>query len=636
MASGKGHSKGFHYYMSKKFFHPGNPINLEAVFVARQNHERKKKDEAEKMSEYQREQEAYEAKTTLAVQKGKTQLDRDKLALSFMYEPPVGVRGAAFNTPASQDPFSAAGGNLELKGRSVNEKGEPFCFKCNKGFHKSDHCPKDGEPIFEWQRNAPREEFLGNDGNVVDKPFGIQVDYHRCMRCGVMGHSHTEKHCPLYGKARDHDQPEAQQPVDERKLIAEMRDKEGLVFNSFDVWDNGKNQKGRLKRKDYDMVFSSEEDNKDLLIELVTKMKTKKKSKSKKSKKHRDKEEKEARRRIKKEVKKEKGEKGEKETRKKKKKKKEKKKDAEKMKRERDIKNLEEDIKNIKKETDIKPEILTDSETFDSEDEPVGKKRKSKEEGGRRKSKKTEKKAKEVEEIVLGDSDYSDYDDAPKTRLTAEARALIDEIPAKKLTPATMAKIDEILFADIGKLHKMDKVDKVSHSFMSEVDKILSLGETTRKDTGTEDSEDSSDSDSEESEEEEEEEKELDEEEMRLLNMININKIDVKLNFPKDYPDTCCHFCREPEDSRHLAQCPVYSQVMRGSEFSDLESDDVGRVRRALANIRAALHQRSQALSFTSLGDISKRNMQLLTLSKGSESSLGEKSRLVEEILGTS
>ena len=31
----------------------------------------------------------------------------------------------------------------------------------------------------------------------------------------------------------------------------------------------------------------------------------------------------------------------------------------------------------------------------------------------------------------------------------------------KKLTSDTLAKIDEILYADIGKLHKMDKVDKV-------------------------------------------------------------------------------------------------------------------------------------------------------------------------------
>ena len=32
----------------------------------------------------------------------------------------------------------------------------------------------------------------------------------------------------------------------------------------------------------------------------------------------------------------------------------------------------------------------------------------------------------------------------------------------RKLTSDTLAKIDEILYADIGKLQKMDKVDKVS------------------------------------------------------------------------------------------------------------------------------------------------------------------------------
>ena len=31
----------------------------------------------------------------------------------------------------------------------------------------------------------------------------------------------------------------------------------------------------------------------------------------------------------------------------------------------------------------------------------------------------------------------------------------------RKLTSDTLAKIDEILYADIGKLQKMDKVDKV-------------------------------------------------------------------------------------------------------------------------------------------------------------------------------
>merc|ERR1712181_150901 len=134
------------------------------------------------------------------------------------------------------------------------------------------------------------------------------------------------------------------------------------------------------------------------------------------------------------------------------------------------------------------------------------------------------------------------------------------------------------------------------------------------------------------------EEEELSEGEMRLLNMIKINKIDVKLNFPQAYSDTACHFCREAEDSQHLAQCPVYSTVMRGTEFEDIKSKDVGRVKRALANIRAALEQRSNALSFTSVGDISQKNMQLLTLRKpGVEDRLkGEKSKLVEQILEAS
>ena len=80
----------------------------------------------------------------------------------------------------------------------------------------------------------------------------------------------------------------------------------------------------------------------------------------------------------------------------------------------------------------------------------------------------------------------------------------------KKLTSDTLAKIDEILYADIGKLHKMDKVDKVrilvfcvwifvrshqhtyyedllfqvSSNFMSEVDKILSLGTSAEEPPG--------------------------------------------------------------------------------------------------------------------------------------------------------
>jgi len=630
MASGKGHSKGFHYYMSKKFFHPGNPINLEAVFIARQNHERAKREESEKMSEYQREQEAYEAKETLAIAKGKTQQERDKLSLSFMYDAPVGLRGTSFNTP------TAVNETLTLKGKE-NEEGEPFCFRCNKGYHQPDRCPKDGEPLFEWQRGAPREGYLRADAQVSDKPFGIQVQMTRCLRCHEMGHSHTEKFCPMYGKARDHDEPEVMQPVDEKKLIAELRDKEGLAFNSFDMWDNGRNQKGKLRNKEYDLVFSSGEeatDKKDLLVDLVTKMK-KKKLKKKLS--------------LKNEIKKEKG-----------------------------VNTVNTKFK-VKKEKDIKTEI----EDWEERGSKKSKKRKKKHKKEKRKEKKTSKELsleREIKEIKQEldikkelDSDDS-CDPSPSKRRRKTENQVIDDIvivdsedetlaPAgRKLTSDTLAKIDEILYADIGKLQKMDKVDKVSSSFMSEVDKILSLGSSgevpsrkgddsiaaSSEDEDSEESEEGedlrrrrnhSDDDEEDSysddEETESEEEELSEGEMRLLNMIKINKIDVKLNFPKAYSDTACHFCREAEDSEHLAQCPVYSTVMRGTEFEDIKSKDVARVKRALANIRAALEQRSKALSFTSVGDISQKNMQLLTLRKtGVEDRLEEeKSKLVEQIL---
>merc|ERR1711974_208949 len=87
----------------------------------------------------------------------------------------------------------------------------------NKGYHQPERCPKDGEPLFEWQRGAPREGYLRADAQVSDKPFGIQVQMTRCLRCHEMGHSHTEKFCPMYGKARDHDEPVVMQPVDEKK-----------------------------------------------------------------------------------------------------------------------------------------------------------------------------------------------------------------------------------------------------------------------------------------------------------------------------------------------------------------------------------------------------------------------------------
>ena len=56
----KGRSKGFGHYMNKKFFHPGNPENLERVYIAKEKVARKEKLEKEKLQEYQREQDLWE------------------------------------------------------------------------------------------------------------------------------------------------------------------------------------------------------------------------------------------------------------------------------------------------------------------------------------------------------------------------------------------------------------------------------------------------------------------------------------------------------------------------------------------------------------------------------------------------
>merc|ERR1712029_37404 len=149
-----------------------------------------------------------------------------------------------------------------------------------------------------------------------------------------------------------------------------------------------------------------------------------------------------------------------------------------------------------------------------------------------------------------------------------------------------LSKVDEILFSDISTLATMRSRDREAarNKFLDEVDDVLGLGKVK-------DEEDTSDDDSEDSD------SDLDEGEMRLLNLINANKIDVKVNFPSVYTDTDCHFCRQMETPEHLAECPVYDTIMTGSEFEDIRSEEMSLVKTALANIRAALMKRAEALS---------------------------------------
>ena len=190
-----------------------------------------------------------------------------------------------------------------------------------------------------------------------------------------------------------------------------------------------------------------------------------------------------------------------------------------------------------------------------------------------------------------------------------------------------MKKVDKILFSDISSSVSKEERAKARDRFLTEVDDILGLG---RKQEEEED--DESESSDEESEDDDDD---LTEGEMRLLNLINHNKIDVKVNFPSEYRgDTDCHFCRKRETSQHLAKCPVYHGVMRGSEFKDLRSSNVKLVKSALENIKLALIKRSEALSVTSLGGISAANMKLLNLSPARERKK-TKAEIIDEILAT-
>ena len=115
-----------------------------------------------------------------------------------------------------------------------------------------------------------------------------------------------------------------------------------------------------------------------------------------------------------------------------------------------------------------------------------------------------------------------------------------------------MKKVDKILFSDISPAVSQEDRSRVRDKFLDEVDDILGLGRKPEKEEEEEEEEESSSDNS----EEEESEEDLTESEMRLLNLINHNKIDVKVNFPSEYADTACHFCRKRETSHHLAKCP--------------------------------------------------------------------------------
>ncbi|XP_067936069.1 corepressor interacting with RBPJ 1-like isoform X2 [Watersipora subatra] len=173
--------KGFHNYMSKKFFHPGSFENIKKVWIAQQKATHKKQTEEETLAQYQKEQEMYQNRAMIGDEKA-------KLGLNFMYDPPPGV-----------------------KRDREKEEDEP-------------------EYKFEWQRkyNAPRENYAKGDEGVRDQPFGIEVRNVRCLKCRKWGHINTDKICPLFGKSITADLPQSSSN-NPGELMEQMKE-EGLAF----------------------------------------------------------------------------------------------------------------------------------------------------------------------------------------------------------------------------------------------------------------------------------------------------------------------------------------------------------------------------------------------------------------------
>jgi len=560
----KGRSKGFGHYMNKKFFHPGNPENLERVFVAREKVKMREKLEKEKLSEYAKEQERWENRAAISTD------DKDRISLSFMYDPPAGVRQPEIKQPP-------------------DEKDD---FK------------------FSWQRNAPRQPHAKNDPNIIDQPFGISVQMVKCIKCHTWGHQHTDKNCPRYGKSSDHEEPA--RVINEKELIHQMKDSDKLQFTSYGAWDNGK------AAKEYDLVYDeTSTPHSDIMLQLLQDMRSK----------------------------------------------------EEKVKKLRK-KVMKASSKKSSKKKKKKASSSTPTKRKSS-------KNKSKRKETKKSSSKTTPSTSKYHEIspkrtkLDPHSDFSDvssdhFSEGRDTDYSSEDSECISESSnssedsyrdrerSREAREEYLSKLDHILFSQISTSKggstspstsrssgnkstngpKSGQIcDKDDLEYLSKVDQILGLDQSNQPE---EDKQLDKQIDKElDKVVDKEDEEGLSETDMRLFNLISINKIDVKNNFPQEYHgDVTCHFCRTVESTEHLAECPVYDDIMQGTEFKNIHSKKMRKVKRALDNIRQALHKRSKALSVTSVGSISANNMKLLdTTATAEDADLEIKRRKVLHIL---
>ncbi|XP_065668309.1 corepressor interacting with RBPJ 1 isoform X2 [Hydra vulgaris] len=181
----------FGKFMNKKFFHPGSLPNIKQKWVHEQRAAAKEKVQQDLQETYEKEQESYQSRMLSA----KTDNDKMKLDLNFMYDQPPGMK-------------------------KINDE----------------KIEKEEEVKFEWQKHAPRPKYINDLGiECQDQPFGICVRNIRCFKCKEWGHQNTDRECPLFfsnsfaeakiGKAAD-----SLRYSDPLKLVKDMRKQHGITL----------------------------------------------------------------------------------------------------------------------------------------------------------------------------------------------------------------------------------------------------------------------------------------------------------------------------------------------------------------------------------------------------------------------
>eukprot|EP01147_Barroeca_monosierra_P004187 gene4187-6533_t len=188
-------------FMNRKDFHPSNFQNQKRRFAAEQAELARRRKEKELQDELNRERSEFQSMAFHALPKEQADVEKGKYMLSFMYDVPPDV--------TAEKPKALDTSQLSYR----EQKALPLAEK------------------LDFLKNAPRQEHA-RQLEAFDKPFGKEVRNVRCFRCGKWGHQHTDRTCPLFGKARLGQEGEAERNdfEDPAVLMRKMRE-DGLVLS---------------------------------------------------------------------------------------------------------------------------------------------------------------------------------------------------------------------------------------------------------------------------------------------------------------------------------------------------------------------------------------------------------------------